>query len=190
MSTISRQTTWASLQILTATALNLEFDNIVNAWNNQDAGTNAWTVANAASFLKSGNTVITPMQLVAGTSTTAFTTASATFANSNLTASITPKSTSSKILVLASGVLADAGADTAYATLARGGTNLLGAAGGAQIAVGGANVDRPVSLIYLDSPASVASLTYTVQVRNSAGAVNVTFGATNLTQYMLLVELL
>lgn len=43
MSQIARITTWSSGQTLTASALNGEFNNIVNAWNNQDNGTSTWT---------------------------------------------------------------------------------------------------------------------------------------------------
>ena len=43
MATIARVTTWSSGQILTASALNGEFDNIVNTWNNHDSGSSSWT---------------------------------------------------------------------------------------------------------------------------------------------------
>lgn len=42
MVVIARQTTWASLQVLTASALNGEFNVVFNAWNNADAGTGLW----------------------------------------------------------------------------------------------------------------------------------------------------
>jgi hypothetical protein len=175
---------------LTAAALNAEFDNIVTAWNAADGASSRWNNVDATVFLKGGFTGIIPLQLIQGTSTTAFTTTSATYVNTNLTASITPKSVSSKILVMAIGYLASAGADTGYATLARGGTNLLAASGGAIIDVGGASLSRHSSLIYLDSPASTSALTYTVQVKNSAGAVTISYGATGMTQVMILAEFL
>lgn len=42
MVAIARATTWASLQVLTASALNGEFNVVFNAWNNADAGTGLW----------------------------------------------------------------------------------------------------------------------------------------------------
>ena len=42
MATISRITTWSSLQVLTASALNGEFNNIVNTWNNHNSGSSLW----------------------------------------------------------------------------------------------------------------------------------------------------
>jgi len=44
MSQISRVTTWSTGQVLTASALNGEFNNIINAWNNQDSGSSSWGV--------------------------------------------------------------------------------------------------------------------------------------------------
>jgi len=190
MATIARATTWSSAQVLTAAALNAEFDNIVTAWNAADGASSIWANVNATTFKKSGFTGIIPLQLILATSTTAFSTTSATYVNTNLTASITPKSTSSKVLVMAMGYLGDAGADTAYATLAQGGANILAASGGAVIDVGGASISRPVTLIYLGSPASTSAVTYSVQVKNSAGAVTVSFGATGMTQVMILAEFL
>ena len=43
MSIISRITTWVSGQVLTAAALNGEFNNITNLFNNIDSGTTGWT---------------------------------------------------------------------------------------------------------------------------------------------------
>lgn len=43
MSQIARVTTWASGQVLTASALNSEFNNIVNFWNAADNGSTPWT---------------------------------------------------------------------------------------------------------------------------------------------------
>lgn len=54
MSQIQRQTTWASLQTLTASALNGEFNNIVNTWNNHDSGTSSWTSVKTAALTVTG----------------------------------------------------------------------------------------------------------------------------------------
>jgi hypothetical protein len=43
MATIARVKTWASLEILTASDLNSEYNNIVNYLNNADAGSTTWS---------------------------------------------------------------------------------------------------------------------------------------------------
>jgi len=48
MSQISRITTWVSSQVLTAAALNAEFNNLINSWNNQDSGSSSWTILKAS----------------------------------------------------------------------------------------------------------------------------------------------
>jgi hypothetical protein len=48
MSQISRITTWVSNQVLTAAALNAEFNNLINSWNNQDSGSSSWSILKAS----------------------------------------------------------------------------------------------------------------------------------------------
>lgn len=113
------------------------------------------------------------LQVVSSTKTDTYTMSSATFTDvTGLTASITPSSTSSKILVIASltgtGQVATTGG---HIRLARGGTGIaVGDAAGNRIqdtAYFDAS-DRPKTVIleFLDSPSSTSSVTYSVQVRN------------------------
>lgn len=130
------------------------------------------------------------IQTVMGTSTTTFSTTSNTFQTTNLSATITPTSASNRILILASGPLSITVQNkTGYVTLARGGTNILGASGGqgCASATGGA-VEIPVTLCYVDSPASTSALTYAVQIKNTDNATTLAFGDTTLTQVIILVE--
>lgn len=46
MTQLGRMTTWAGMQTFNMPSLNSEFDNIINAWNNTDNGTNAWNYVN------------------------------------------------------------------------------------------------------------------------------------------------
>lgn len=132
------------------------------------------------------------LQVVTATSTTAFTTTSSTFQASNLSASITPSSTSSKIMIIATGAGRNNAiqTDAAYFTIARGGTNLLATLGVDGIDFGSATgvCVAPITITYLDSPASTSSLTYDVRVRNSANAITVGFGVSNTTQSIILIE--
>lgn len=64
MSIITRLTTWVSSQVLTASALNGEFNNIVNLINNLDAGTTPWTNVKPTNLLgnitTTGNITFSP----------------------------------------------------------------------------------------------------------------------------------
>jgi hypothetical protein len=115
------------------------------------------------------------LQVVMGTFSTQITTTSSTMADTGLTATITPRSTSSSILVTVSG----SGYTTATNTigkfnLVRASTTLIcfnnvmgynGAGGG-----GGAGI----STSYLDSPATTSATTYKVQWARVSGAGNTT----------------
>lgn len=54
MSRISRFTTWSDIKTLQASALNNEFNNIVNIWNNTDAGITPWTTLYVVTRLQIG----------------------------------------------------------------------------------------------------------------------------------------
>ena len=112
------------------------------------------------------------LQVVSTTKTDTFSTSSATYTDvTGLTATITPSSTSSKILVVATCLgTGTSGATTANFRLARGGTAIaIGDAGQAnQIRVTSfADAqDRPesVAMSTLDSPATTSATTYSVQM--------------------------
>lgn len=123
------------------------------------------------------------VQIVTGTSTTPFTTTSNVFSDTNLSAVITPKFTTSKILIMVSGVLSG-GADTGYLTIARGGSNLLSSLGGT---FNNSIAGVPAFLQIYDSPSTTSATTYSVQLKNGNNSSVVYFGSTP-TQYMTLIE--
>lgn len=127
-----------------------------------------------------GNQMFPTVQVIQATTTTATTTTSTSFTDTNLTVSITPKFSTSKILIHASGILGISSASVSQygiATLARGSTNLLAAAGGAVVLVNVGSVDNyaGASLIYYDSPATTSSTTYKVQIRTNSGTGTTSF---------------
>jgi hypothetical protein len=121
---------------------------------------------------KAGNVI----QVVQGTATNASTTSS-TFVTTNLSASITPSASSSKILILA--VLADVyNASTAQAgtfTIVRGSTNIAPNGSGANQAFAyyWTNASGPfqtaIAFNYLDSPSTTSSTTYTIHFATAGG---------------------
>jgi hypothetical protein len=118
------------------------------------------------------------LQVISTTKTDTFTTTSTTFTNvTGLTATITPSSTSSQILVIASVTSANnVGTSAGYLRLARGGTAIfVGDAAGSrtqgnkiEVAVNTQSINACFAV--LDNPASTSALTYSVQGRTDAGS--------------------
>ena len=117
------------------------------------------------------------LQVVSATNTTQDTT-TGTWKSSGLTATITPQSTSSKIFVVANMALfVDAANATGGLRIQRAGGVIITSAT-ALYTAGGA-LQSNVPMITLDSPASIAALTYQVDYQKSFGTANiyVQFGA-------------
>lgn len=117
-----------------------------------------------------------PQIPVLATSTgTTSTTTTANFVDTGLTASITPTSSSSKILVIVSGVLTASSTTlnrSASATIKRDSTNLGSANNGFSrvsntVSSASGDQDVPCTMTYLDSPSTTSAVTYTVQIRSS-----------------------
>jgi hypothetical protein len=122
------------------------------------------------------------LQVVSTAKTDTFSTNSATFTTvTGLTATITPSSTSSKILVMAQVSIGMAPANKSYGhyKVTRGGTDIyIGDAAGSRIQTvfGGyiqSNLNDVLlsnSIIKLDSPSSTSALTYQVEARRGGSA--------------------
>jgi len=115
------------------------------------------------------------IQIKQGTLTSKFNTASATMVDSGLSVSITPTSSTSKILVHVSlGSLANSSAlKRAFMTIVRGSTNVItgDAATGDEVTAAlctrsadDNHTQVPVSFMALDSPATTSATTYKVQL--------------------------
>jgi len=122
----------------------------------------------SVSLYGSGQTIL---QVINTTTTTNISTTSGSFVTTNLSATITPFSTSSKILVL----VRYNGFDTTCAgsehTVFRGGTNLGSATYGFQVAYSttAQQLSFPVVMNYLDSPATTSATTYTCYMASNGG---------------------
>jgi hypothetical protein len=113
------------------------------------------------------------LQVVQGTLSTQFSTTSTSFTSVGLTATITPSSTSSLVLVMYAGSQgASSGTDT-FTTVYRGttaGTN-LGPANGFGFVYSTASATTSVGVpgIILDTPATASAQVYTVAMKTSGG---------------------
>jgi hypothetical protein len=122
-------------------------------------GDNSWASA--------GATAGQVIQVVSATYSTAETTSSSSFVTSNLTVSITPSSSSNKILVLANGVAASANNTTHMGlTLYRNSTNLSNDTYMNHFYSNAGSVRGQFAFNYLDSPATTSSTSYTIYYRS------------------------
>ena len=118
------------------------------------------------------------LQVVTGTTSTAVSSSTTTYVDVGLSASITPISSSSRILVITSimGVTKTSAnaANRMDLKLLRGATQLDES--GANVYTAGTQINLRISFghSYYDSPATTASTTYKWQFRNSEGVASVT----------------
>tara|TARA_R100001510_G_C7624084_1_gene184313 strand:+ start:300 stop:794 length:495 start_codon:yes stop_codon:yes gene_type:complete len=138
------------------------------------------------------------LQVVQGSTTSNLNTSSTSYVDSGVSASITPSSTSNKILVLVS---LHAGTTDSGGNGAETGIQLL--RGSTQIAEyqrgifhydssgGTGHVDAVISLCKLDSPSTTSSVTYKPQVKTSSGSFRVNDYSTsvNSTSTITLMEI-
>lgn len=168
-----------------------EFNTLFNNFNNLDAGTSKWTVVDALTIKRNGTTILPILQIVTATTATNSSTTSSTFQDTALTASITPGSTSNKILVFSQFAVRTAVVATRMiATIKRGSTNLLGATegGGTTLTPAAAAMDSNMTLLTLDSPASTSSTTYTIQIKSSDNTNTVSFIPNTTLATIILIE--
>ena len=130
------------------------------------------------------------IQVVQGTYGTATTTSATSFTSTGLTASITPSSSTSKILIIASlAVDTSSNGEQAYFAVYRNSsTNLSGTVNGFGNAY--ATSSRVIGMLatsYLDSPATTSSTTYTVYVRSNGS--NIIAFQGNSPAYITLMEI-
>ena len=155
------------------------------------AGSNTLTLptgnGSANQFLRNSSTAGTLefanggkiLQVVMGTTTSRTTTSSTTFVDTNLSVSITPASTSNKVLIIAhESLYADSSAGAAYFEIARGSTALSGQSNGFAAMTSTTTSFFPAAVTFLDSPSTTSATTYTLQVRASSAA-NVLAGDNN-----------
>ena len=109
------------------------------------------------------------LQVVQGTLSTTPTTNSATFVTTGLAATITPKSSASKILIIANGSYYSTSTSFTYYTIYKNSTNLeINSTRGFAEANFAANTGGIMTVSYLDSPATTSATTYTIYTRQGA----------------------
>ncbi len=131
---------------------------------------------------KAGNV----LQVVNATYSTELTTSSTSYISTGLTATITPTSSSSKILIIVSNMMNAPAGNNSNFTVFRGtvsGTNLTGAGG--FVAFFGSGATTGVTVNYLDSPATTSAQTYTCAYKVSGGSGQVQAGSGTATMTLM-----
>jgi len=129
------------------------------------------------------------LQVVQGTYSTQTSTTSASWTSTGLTASITPSSTSNKILIMASmgAVYTSAPAQGAF-DIFRDSTGPLSGGQLSQVYSNNSNVEGNEYIQYLDSPSSTSSITYDIRFVEY-GSYTLYVNLNNSTSVIILMEI-
>jgi len=135
----------------------------------------------------------TILQVVQGSSSTQLNTNTNTWVQTNITASITPRSSTSKIFAICSGNWNSQtnSAGPAGCSIFRDGTNLGNSQYGLNwmYMTAGSDIHFPLTMSIVDSPATTASVTYDVRVRsNFSGTGNARWNYASTPIYIILME--
>jgi len=129
-------------------------------------------------FPAGGNPQAAPagvIQVVQGTLTTSFSTSSASLVSTGLTASITPKFSTSKIFIIVQGMCRESQWNQMYFSVFRNGGNVISGYNQVlqtQSSTGSTNLATttiPVSFNMIDSPSTTSSTTYTLYTLMDGG---------------------
>lgn len=134
------------------------------------------------------NLLSAPLQ---ATSSTIKSTTSTSYVDTNVSQVITPSSSSSRVRIKVSGVLANnnvTGTGVTFLTIARNGTDLSAGNGFAAIETR-TNGETPVAFEYIDSPATTGATTYTARIKVDNASNTGSFGDTNVTQVLIVEEI-
>lgn len=129
------------------------------------------------------------LQVVTGTTNTNTSTTGTTYLDTTLTATITPKFSTSKILVIVNqmGLLAANSTSGANCQLVRNSTSLAVFASFYNYTV--ANIDGTASITYLDSPSTTSATTYKTQYCRATGSGTVYVQDNNCVSSITLMEI-
>jgi len=130
------------------------------------------------------------LQVVQSVYSTAQSTTSTSYVTTNASASITPTSSTSKILAQVSVTCGNGTYQWHYLTLYRGSTNIAGGSGnpGGYINNNSSDYLTTINFQILDSPATTSSVTYTLYNKASGGN-NVRTQVDNMPTYITLMEI-
>jgi len=133
------------------------------------------------------------LQVVQINYSTTFSTTSSSYVATGMSASITPSSTSNKVMILAQYQIGNGSSYWSYSTFYRNGTTNLAATGSGN-PVGSYNNNStdfhiPTYYGYLDSPATTSSVTYALYVKSSSAGSTVRCHVDSMPSSLMLLEI-
>lgn len=126
-------------------------------------------------------------QAVQGTTTSSFNTSSVTYVSTPLAVTITPSSTSHRVKISAAFTVRSASSAVRWDYAIFNGTTQLATFGEGGDAAN--PVEFPVAILYIDSPATISPITYTVQLRVNSGVSDLDFNVSGNTQVIIAEEI-
>lgn len=155
------------------------------------SGTNGIDKIAAGAIEKADLPAGTVLQVVSTSTATNTSMSSGTYAAiTNLTASITPTSATSKILIIVNvNIYSSATGGEAAITVYRNGADLTGGSGFADVYTGSSDLIMQAPMTYLDSPATTSSTTYAAYMKRTQGAGAVQSNLRGTTSTITLMEI-
>lgn len=152
------------------------------------AGTNTLTLPAVTANVLTDKYAGTILQVINATSTSSFSTSSGSYVTTGFSASITPKFSTSKVLVMFSAFnMVQTGNMAPTITMYRASTP-LDSTGFAQVYAGSGTTTGSGSGVYLDSPATTSSTAYTMYFRNQNNNGTVTLNSSGGILSIVLME--
>jgi len=150
------------------------------------SGDNGVTFPNATTQASAGQV----LQVVNATSTTNNSTTGSTYVAAGLTAPITPKFSTSKILIIVNqNVYISAAGGEAVFTIYKNGADLTSGNGFSDTYAGASDLIGQVPMVYLDSPATTSATTYAVYMKRTSSAATIQSSLRGTTNTITLMEI-
>jgi hypothetical protein len=156
------------------------------------AGSTTLTLPITSGTVLTNKTAGTVLQVITGTISTAVSSTTTTFADSGLTATITPSSSSSRILVTVTGLGYKTSGNSGNAltqNLVRNGTQVVLWNDLSLYTATALDLSGFYVLNYVDSPASTSALAYKIQFKNSSASSAVFMSLNNTPSTITLTEI-
>jgi hypothetical protein len=155
------------------------------------SGTILTTGSSGQSIPKAALPTGSVLQVVEGTTASETFTTSTSYQSTNLSASITPTSSTSKILIIVSSTLYTSSSTyPVSATIFRGATNIASSNSEGVLFWGeGASAWVKCASTFLDSPSSTSSLTYALHIKSGNAGTNVGANRNNTRNSIILMEI-
>lgn len=153
------------------------------------AGSNTLTLPAATGTILTNKTAGTVLQVIQGTLSGGFSSSSNTFTSIGANVTITPSSSSNKILLLVSVGMLTSASNYVDMTVFRDSTNLAGNFGFLTTYSSSATLNACQNFNYLDSPSTTSAISYSVRMRSQSSITYSLNGGTGQISTLIALEI-